>query len=61
MPERTFRSGSPEQESGGQHGQTALDRLVEEHERVDWSEVDGISVAEAGAWTARLLQAEVGR
>jgi hypothetical protein len=31
--------------------------LIDQHENTDWSEVPGISAAEAGAWTARLVDA----
>ena len=34
-----------------------LSELIEQHENTDWSEVPGISAAEAGAWTARLIEA----
>ena len=35
----------------------ALSELIERHEDTGWSEVPGISAAEAGAWTARLIGA----
>ncbi len=35
----------------------ALSELIDRHEDTDWSEVPGISAAEAGAWTARLIEA----
>jgi hypothetical protein len=35
----------------------ALSELIGQHESTDWSEVPGISAAEAGAWTARLIEA----
>ena len=31
--------------------------LIEQHENTDWSEIPGISAVEAGAWTARLIEA----
>lgn len=31
-----------------------IDELAAAHEEIDWSEVDGISQAEAAAWTQRL-------
>jgi len=34
-----------------------LAELIDQHEGTDWSEVPGISTAEAGAWTARLIEA----
>jgi hypothetical protein len=34
-----------------------LAELIEQHENTDWSEIPGISAAEAGAWTARLIEA----
>ncbi|ERG98710.1 MAG: hypothetical protein J07HQX50_02757 [Haloquadratum sp. J07HQX50] len=33
-----------------------LAELIEQHENTDWSEIPGISAAEAGAWTARLIE-----
>jgi hypothetical protein len=35
----------------------ALSELIDQHETTDWSEVPGISAAEAGAWTGRLIEA----
>ena len=35
----------------------ALSELIDQHEDTDWCEVPGISAAEAGAWTARLIAA----
>jgi hypothetical protein len=35
----------------------ALSDLIDQHEDTDWSEVSGISAAEAGVWTARLIEA----
>lgn len=37
--------------------QGKLTMLVADHEAVDWSEVPGVSSAEAAAWTARLREA----
>jgi len=34
-----------------------LSELIDQHEDTDWSAVPGISAAEAGAWTARLIEA----
>ncbi|MFW6382520.1 MAG: hypothetical protein ACOCZD_00595 [Haloferacaceae archaeon] len=34
-----------------------LDAVIEAHETTDWSEVPGITVAEAAAWTSRLVEA----
>ena len=34
-----------------------LDAVIEAHEMVDWTEVPGISVPEAAAWTSRLIEA----
>jgi len=34
-----------------------LAELIEQHENTDWSDVPGISAAEAGTWTARLIEA----
>ena len=35
-----------------------LAELIEQHENTDWSGFPGISAAEAGAWTARLIKAQ---
>lgn len=35
-----------------------ISELIEQHENTDWSEIPGISAAEAGAWTARLTVKE---
>ncbi|ESS10808.1 MAG: hypothetical protein A07HR60_02829 [uncultured archaeon A07HR60] len=35
----------------------ALGELIDQHENTDWGKVPGISAAEAGAWTARLIEA----
>lgn len=34
-----------------------LEELIAAHERIDWAAVEGVSVAEAAAWTARLAEA----
>jgi hypothetical protein len=34
-----------------------LAALIEQHEDTDWSDMPGISAAEAGAWTAHLIKA----
>ena len=34
-----------------------LARLIDQHEATDWSEVPGVSSAEAAAWTTRLIEA----
>lgn len=34
-----------------------LAELIELHENTDWKDVPGVSTAEAGAWTARLIEA----
>jgi hypothetical protein len=34
-----------------------LEAIITGHEDVDWSDVPGISAAEAAAWTQRLIQA----
>jgi hypothetical protein len=34
-----------------------LAELIEQHENTDWSDVPGVSAAEAGAWTQRLIEA----
>lgn len=31
--------------------------LIEQHENTDWSDVPGVSTAEAAAWTQRLIEA----
>ncbi|MFB6172149.1 MAG: hypothetical protein ABEJ23_06420 [Haloarculaceae archaeon] len=36
---------------------TEISELIELHESTDWSDVPGVSTAEAGAWTARLIEA----
>lgn len=48
------------------HGRTTeveqqLERLVESFEAVNWSDVDGLTVAEAAALGERLRNAEVAR
>ena len=35
-----------------------LAELIDQHENIDWSDVPDISAAEAGAWTARLIEAQ---
>lgn len=35
-----------------------LTALIAAHEAIDWREVDGVSVAEAAAWTKRLREAK---
>ncbi len=46
-------------ESNGENIESdpALSELIDRHKDTDWSEVPGISVVEAGAWTARLIEA----
>jgi len=34
-----------------------LAELIEQHENTDWSDVPGVSAAEAAAWTQRLIKA----
>lgn len=34
-----------------------LAELIEQHENTDWNAVPGVSAAEAGAWTQRLIEA----
>jgi hypothetical protein len=34
-----------------------LSELIDQHENTNWTVVPGISAAEAGAWTARLVDA----
>jgi hypothetical protein len=34
-----------------------LSELIYQHENTDWTVVPGISTAEAGAWTIRLIEA----
>lgn len=34
-----------------------LAELIEQHESTDWSDVPGVSAAEAAAWTQRLIEA----
>jgi hypothetical protein len=36
---------------------SVLAELIKQHEAADWSKIPGISAAEAGAWTARLIEA----
>ena len=40
-------------------GEADLDlaELIDQHENTDWSDVPGVSAAEAGAWTQRLIKA----
>ncbi|WP_254532976.1 hypothetical protein [Natrinema gelatinilyticum] len=35
----------------------AISELIDQHENTGWSAVPGISGAEAGAWSARLIEA----
>ncbi|AAG20924.1 MULTISPECIES: hypothetical protein [Halobacterium] len=49
----TANESNPENEEAD----SALAELIEQHENTDWSDVPGISAAEAGAWTARLIEA----
>ena len=35
-----------------------LTALIDAHQDIDWRDVDGVSVAEAAAWTARLQEAK---
>ena len=35
-----------------------LTALIAAHESIDWRNVNGVSVAEAAAWTARLREAQ---
>lgn len=35
-----------------------LKSLAAAHEAIDWSDIDGISVAEVAVWTARLKEAK---
>jgi hypothetical protein len=48
-----------EAESDDKNVEADLDlaELIEQYENIDWSDVPGISAAEAGAWTARLIEA----
>ena len=48
----TTDESSPESEEAD----SALAELIKQHEYADWSEISGISAAEAGAWTARLIE-----
>lgn len=34
-----------------------LAELIEQHESTDWTDVPGVSAAEAAAWTQRLIEA----
>ena len=34
-----------------------LAELIEQHESIDWSDVPGVTAAEAAAWTQRLIEA----
>lgn len=43
----------PETDDAGEQ----LDAVIEAHEATDWSEVPGVTVAEAAAWTTRLVEA----
>ena len=35
-----------------------LAELIEQHENTDWSDMPGISAAEAGAWTSHLIETQ---
>ncbi|PHQ45142.1 hypothetical protein DJ68_14695 [Halorubrum sp. C3] len=53
---------SSETAAGGELPETAdaggqLDAVIEAHEAADWSKVPGVTVAEAAAWTSRLVEA----
>jgi hypothetical protein len=51
-------SGTADESDGGNiEADLALSELIDRHEDINWSEVSGISAAEAGAWTARLIVA----
>ncbi len=54
-----LQDSGTEAESDGKNVEADLDlaELIEQHENIDWSDVPGISAAEAGAWTARLIEA----
>ena len=54
-----LQDSGTEAESDGENieADLALSELIDQHETTDWSEVPGISAAEAGAWTARLIEA----
>ncbi|KOX94236.1 hypothetical protein [Halorubrum tropicale] len=43
----------PETDDAGEQ----LNAVIEAHEATDWSEVPGVTVAEAAAWTSRLVEA----
>ncbi|MFY4814545.1 hypothetical protein ACOJIV_17880 [Haloarcula sp. AONF1] len=45
-------------ESTTENVEAGLAELIEQHENTDRSEVPAISAAEAGAWTARLIEAQ---
>ena len=54
-----FESPAPTGESFDDQRTDSLDTLeaiISGHEDVDWSDVPGISTAEAAAWTQRLIQ-----
>ncbi|WP_246391670.1 hypothetical protein [Halosimplex pelagicum] len=46
-----------ESDANNTESDLALAELIEQHKDTDWSAVPGISAAEAGAWTARLIEA----
>jgi len=49
----TANESSPENEEAD----SALAELIKQHENTDWSDVPSIIAAEAGVWTARLIEA----
>lgn len=53
------RGSGTTDESDAENIEVDLDlaELIEQHESTDWTDVPGISAAEAGAWTARLIEA----
>ena len=54
-----LQDSGTEAESDAENIEADLDlaELTEQHENTDRSEIPGISAAEVGAWTARLIEA----
>lgn len=50
---------TPTDSAGADVVETDLDLagLIERHENTDWTDVPGVSAAEAAAWTQRLIEA----
>lgn len=58
LPDRIDTTACPHDDLGAP--ERILDQLAHEHEHVDWSLVEGISVREAAVWAKRLREATIG-